>query len=67
MALEGVAKLRAQIQRQGGVDFLTRLELDEGNPKQADTKTEKKLAGGFQGASSTAGSEEGDIGNGNSV
>ncbi|KAL8438775.1 hypothetical protein Efla_004618 [Eimeria flavescens] len=28
MALEGVAKLRGQIQRQGGVDFLTRLEFD---------------------------------------
>ncbi|CDJ64250.1 hypothetical protein, conserved [Eimeria necatrix] len=34
LALEGVAKLRAQIQQQGGVDFLTRLELDSRGPPQ---------------------------------
>lgn len=60
LALEGVAKLRAQIQRQGGVDFLTRLELDAGASQQAD----KRLGGGIHGASSTAGSEAGDMGNG---
>jgi len=37
-ALDGVSKLRAQIHRQGGVDFLTRLDLGAGVSSDAATE-----------------------------
>lgn len=46
LALEGVGRLRSQIQRQGGVDFLTRLELDA----EGDAHAAKRLGAGFAGA-----------------
>ncbi|KAL8272427.1 hypothetical protein Esti_003717 [Eimeria stiedai] len=52
VALEGVAKLRAQIQRQGGVDFLTRLEFSEGAGGAQGSDTLKRQA---SASGSTAG------------
>lgn len=54
LALEGVAKLRGQIQRHGGVDFLTRLELEEAEEALRTEQTDKREGSPFRVAKVSA-------------